>query len=56
MLRSEWREIISQSNAIIVKETGYHYKPFKKRIYDLLKNPKMIFRPIALYVFVLKGK
>lgn len=58
MKRKEWRNIISQSNAEIVKETGYHYKKLDKRIVDIIKKPKRIFKPIALYVFVLmeKGK
>lgn len=56
MLRNRWRKIISQSKAKIVKETGYHYKPFKKRIGDALFNPRTILKPIALFVFVLKEK
>lgn len=56
MKRKEWRNIISQSNAEIVKETGYHYKKLGKRIVDIIKKPKRIFKPIALYVFVLMEK
>ena len=56
MLRKKWREIISQSKAKVVKETGYHYKPFNKRIGDILISPKVLLKPIALYVFVLKEK
>ena len=56
MKRKMWRKIISQSNAKIIKETGYHYKTFGKRIIDILKNPKRIFKPIALYTFVLIDK
>ncbi len=56
MTRKQWREIISQSNAKIIKETGYHYKTLGKRILDILKKPKRIFKPIALYTFVLKEK
>ena len=56
MRRKEWRKIISHSNAKIVKESGYHYKIFRKRFIDILKKPKRIFKPIALYVFVLKRK
>lgn len=56
MLRNQWRKIISQSKAKIVKETGYHYKPFIRRIGDVLINPRMLLKPIALYVFVLKEK
>ena len=56
--RKEWRNIILQSNAKIIKETGYHYKTLKNRIIDIIKKPKRIFKPIALYTFVLteKGK
>lgn len=56
MKRKEWRKIISQSDGKIIKETGYHYKGLKKRILDIIKKPKKIFKPIALYVFVLKKK
>lgn len=56
MKRNEWRKIISQSNAKIVKETGYHYKTLNKRIIDILNKPKRIFKPIALYTFVLMEK
>lgn len=54
--RKEWQKIISKSNAIILKESGYHYKILKNRIFDILKKPRMIFKPIALYLFVLEGK
>ncbi len=56
MTRKEWRKIISCSNAEIIKESGYHYKTFKKRFIDLIQKPTRIFKPIALYVFVLKEK
>ena len=56
MKRKEWRKIISKSNAKIVKETGYHYKTLRNRMIDILKKPKRVFKPIALYVFVLIGK
>ena len=56
MKRKQWRKIISKSNATIIKETGYHYKTLNKRIYDIIKKPKRLFKPIALYVFVLKEK
>jgi ubiquinone/menaquinone biosynthesis C-methylase UbiE len=56
MLRKEWRKIISQSNAKIIKETGYHYKTLDKRVIDIIKKPKRIFKPIALYTFVLTEK
>lgn len=56
MMREEWRKIISQSNAKIIKETGYHYKTLSKRVIDVLKEPKKIFKPIALYTFVLMEK
>ena len=54
--KKEWRNIITKSNGRIIKETGYHYKTFGKRILDILKKPKKVFKPIALYVFVLKEK
>ena len=56
MMRKEWEKIISQSKAKIIKETGYHYKTIGKRIIDIIKQPKRIFKPIALYTFVLKEK
>ena len=56
MKRKEWRKIISKSDAKIIKETGYHYKTLGKRIIDILKKPKRIFKPIALYTFVLMEK
>jgi ubiquinone/menaquinone biosynthesis C-methylase UbiE len=56
LTRQEWRNIISNSKAKIVKETGYHYKTLKSRLYDNIKNPKQIFKPIALFTFVLKEK
>ena len=56
MKRNKWREIIRKSNAEIIKETGYHYKTFGKRFIDICKKPKRLFKPIALYVFVLKEK
>jgi len=56
MKRKAWRKIISNSNAKIIKESGYHYKTLKKRFIDILKKPKRLFKPIALYVFVLKEK
>ena len=54
--RKKWREIISKSDATIIKETGYHYKTFKNRLKDIIKKPSRMFKPIALYVFVLKKK
>ena len=54
MTRNEWREIISKSDALIIKEFGYHYKTLGKRIMDILKKPRYLFKPIALYGFVLK--
>lgn len=54
--RKEWRKIINQSRAEIIKETGYHYKKIKYRIIDIIKKPKRLFKPIALYVFVLKER
>ena len=54
--RKEWRKIISQSNAMIIKESGYHYKNFLKRLLDVIKKPKRLFKPIALYIFVLKER
>ena len=56
MMRKEWEKIISKSKAKIIKETGYHYKTFGKRMADIIKNPKWIFKPIALYTFVLMEK
>lgn len=56
MKRNKWREIINKSNAVIIKETGYHYKTFYNRFIDICKKTKRIFKPIALYVFVLKEK
>ncbi|HPT66378.1 MAG TPA: class I SAM-dependent methyltransferase [Candidatus Woesebacteria bacterium] len=54
--RKKWRKIISKSKAKIIKETGYHYKPLIKRIIDIFQKPSRIFKPIALYVFVLQKK
>jgi len=54
--RNKWRKIISKSNAKIIKETGYHYKPLIKRIIDIFQKPSGILKPIALYVFVLQKK
>ena len=56
MKRKQWRKIISKSNAKIIKESGYHYKTLNKRILDILKKPKRLFKPIALYTFVLGEK
>ena len=56
LTRQEWRKIISKSKAKIIKETGYHYKTLKGRICDIIKNPRHIFKPIALFTFVLKDK
>lgn len=56
MKRNKWREIINKSNAKIIKETGYHYKAIWNRVIDICKKPYRIFKPIALYVFVLKEK
>lgn len=56
MMKKEWEKIISQSRAKIIKETGYHYKTLGKRIEDIIKKPKRIFKPIALYTFVLMEK
>ena len=54
--RKEWRKIIKQSNAKIIKESGYHYKTFKNRLIDVIKNPKYLFKPIALYTFLLEER
>lgn len=54
--RNKWRKIISKSKAKIIKETGYHYKPLIKRIIDIFQKPSRIFKPIALYLFVLQEK
>lgn len=56
LTRNQWRKIISKSNAKIIKESGYHYKTLKNRIIDIIKKPRRIFKPIALYVFVLKER
>lgn len=56
MTRKEWDTIINKSNAKIVKKFGYHYKTFGKRFLDVIKNPKKIFKPIALYGFVLEER
>lgn len=54
--RKSWRRIISKSNATIVQESGYHYKTLSKRIHDIVVNPKKLFKPIALFTFVLQEK
>lgn len=54
--RKKWRKIISKSKAKIIKETGYHHKPLIKRIIDIFQKPSRIFKPIALYIFVLQEK
>ena len=54
--RKKWRKIISKTKAKIIKETGYHYKPLIKRIIDIFQKPSRIFKPIALYIFVLQEK
>ena len=54
--KKEWRKIIEKSNAKIIEETGYHYKTLRNRIKDVLIKPKRLFKPIALFVFVLKEK
>ena len=54
--RNEWREIISRSKGEIIEETGYHYKPLWGRIFDIIKKPSRLFKPIALYVFVLQER
>lgn len=54
--RKEWKNIISKSNAKIIKESGYHYKTLKYRLLDIIKKPNRIFKPVALYLFVLKEK
>ena len=54
--KDEWRKIILKSNAKIVEESGYHYKKLRNRIFDIIKNPLNIFKPIALFVFVLQKK
>lgn len=56
MTRKEWISIINRSNAKITKKFGYHYKTLGKRIIDILKKPKKIFKPIALYGFVLEDR
>ena len=53
MSRKEWRNIIKNSNGVIIKETGYHYKNFGKRLSDIIKKPNRLFKPIAMYTFVL---
>lgn len=52
----KWREIISKSNGKIIKETDYHYKTLKNRIIDIIKKPKRLFKPIAMFTFVLQEK
>lgn len=54
--RKEWKNIISKSNAKIIKESGYHYKTLKYRLLDIIKKPNRIFKPVALYLFVLKER
>lgn len=54
--KKQWRKIISKSNGKIIKETGYHYKTLKNRIIDIIKKPKRLFKPIAMFTFVLKEK
>jgi len=56
MSRKQWRQIISCSNAEIQEESGYHYKPFIKRVSDIIEKPKRILKPIALFTFVLKDR
>lgn len=54
--RKEWKNIISKSNAKIIKESGYHYKTLKYRLLDIIKKTNRIFKPVALYLFVLKER
>lgn len=54
--RKEWKNIISKSNAKIIKESGYHYKTLKYRLLDIMKKTNRIFKPVALYLFVLKER
>lgn len=56
MTRKEWRAIIENSNGVIIKESGYHYKKFKNRLIDVIKKPKILLKPIALYTFIIKEK
>ena len=56
MNRKEWRAIIENSNGVIIKESGYHYKKFKNRLIDVIKKPKILLKPIALYTFIIKEK
>lgn len=55
-LKKNGEELFQKSNAMIIKETGYHYKTFKNRIIDILKKPSRLFKPIALFTFVLKER
>ena len=56
MTKEEWLKIISKSKGEVIKTFGYHYKPFGKRVLDIIKHPKNIKKPIALLGFVIKEK
>ena len=48
MTRKEWRAIINNSNGIIIKESGYHYKKFKNRLIDIVF---LIWQQLILFLF-----
>ena len=56
MSRKKWISIINKSNARIIKKFGYHYKTFGNRLIDIIKKPRYLFKPIALYGFVLEER
>jgi len=56
LAKKKWRDIIAGSNAKIVKETGCHSWPFKRRMLEIAKSPSKIFKPIAIYTFALQDK
>ena len=56
MKKKQWKTIIEKSNGKIIKISGYHYKTLKKRIIDIIKKPSKLFKPKAMYIFVLKEK
>jgi hypothetical protein len=54
--KKRWRELINESNADIITDAGFHLLPFKKRILRITKNPKMVFAPKAMHLFIIRER
>ena len=54
--KKKWRELINETGADIITDSGFHLLPFKKRLLRIVKSPEKIMNPAEMYLFTIKEK